>query len=233
MEQDLFPETQTSELVSLCVCTVEAVCPGEAALLVEQQGLQPGSVEPAGAALVLRLPEPAMAPLLVHSGADVSLTSSTSLSAGGQYLMSLFVQAGPVQLRLVLEIACTETMRLIADALASGQLQLLVCTPDLEPFLTLQAEFRLADADLLSRAGAGSSWLSPEDRCVDLAQAAGQLAFDERGGASVVLDTVTRHLVVAAQLQSCPNAHALMALINSQVFGLDGEEHDDELDPLH
>jgi len=232
MEQDLFPETQTSEVVSLCVCTVEAVCPGEAALLVAQQGLQPGSAEPAGAALVLRLPEPAMSPLVADFRADVSLTVSTSLSAGGQYLMALFVQVGSVQLRLVLELAGTETMRLVADALSSGQLRLLVCTPDLEPFLTLQAEFRLADADVLSRAAAGSAWLSPEDRCVDLAQAAGQLAFDQGGGGGVVLDTVTRHLVVAAQLQSCPNPHALMALINSQVFGLDGDEHDVELDPL-
>lgn len=231
MEQDLFPETKSSEIVSLCVCTLEAVCPDEASLLVAQQGLQPDSAEPEGPALVLRLPEPAMAPLLVHSGSGVSLTISTSLSPSGQYLMALFAQAGSVQLRLVLELANTETMRLVADALASGRLQFLLCTPDLGPFLTLQAEFRLADADLLSRASAGSAWLSPEERCVDLAQAAGQLAFDQDAG--VIVDTLTRHVIVAAQLQSWPNPHALMALLNGQIFGFDGDGHDDELDPLH
>ena len=229
MEQDLFPETQTSELVSLCVCTVEAVCPGEAALLVAQQGLQPGSAEPEGPALVLRLPEPALAPLLAHAGVSVSLTISTSLSPSGQHLMALFAQAGSVQLRLVLELSNTETMRLVADALASGRLQFLLCTPDVGPFMTLQAEFRLADVDLLSRAASGSAWLSPENRCIDLAEAAAQLAFNQDAG--VVVDTLTRHVVVAAQLQSCPDPYALMALINGQVYGFDG--HDDELDPLH
>lgn len=231
MEQDLFPETQTSEIVSLCVCTVEAVCPDEASLLVAQQRLLPGSAEPQGPALVLRLPEPAMAPLAAHPAAEVSLTISTSLSTAGQYLLALFVQAGPVQLRLILELANTETMRLVADALTSGRLQLLMCTADQSPFLTLQAQFRLADAELLSRAAAGSAWLSAEDRCVDLAQAAGQLAFDQAEG--VVVDTLTRHVIVAAQLQSCPNPHALMALVNGHVFGFDGVEHDDDLDPLH
>lgn len=231
MEQDLFSETQTSELVSLCVCTVEAVSPGEAALLAAQQGLRPGSVGPAGAALVLRLPEPAMAPLLEHSGADVGLTIRTSLSRAGQYLMALFVQAGGVQLRLVLELASTETMRLTAEALTSGRLQILVCTPDQGPFLNFQAEFQLADSDVMSHAAAGSAWLSTENRCIDLAEAAAQLAFDHDSG--LVVDTLTRHIVVAAQLQSCPNPYAFMSLINGQVFGFDGDGHDDELDPLH
>lgn len=229
MNQDLFPETQTRELVSLCVCTVEAVCPDEASLLAAQQCLLPGSAEPEGPALVLRLPEPAMAPLAAHSGAEASLTISTSLSPAGQYLSALLVQVGSVQLRLVLELANTETMRLIGDALASRRLQFLLCTPDQGPFLTFQAEFRLADADVLSRAAAGSAWLSPENRCIDLAEAAAQLAFDQDAG--VVADTLTRHVVVAAQLQSCPDPHALMALVNGQIYGFDG--HDDALDPLH
>lgn len=231
MEQDLFSDTKTSETVSLCVCTVEAVCPDEANLLVAQQCLLPGFAEPEGPALVLRLPEPAIAPLAAHSGADASLTISTSLSPAGQYLSALFVQVGSVQLRLVLELANTETMRLMGDALASRRLQFLICTPDQGPFLTFQAEFQLADSDVLSRAAAGSAWLPTENRCIDLAEAAAQLAFDHDSG--VVVDTLTRHIVVAAQLQSCPNPHAFMALINGQVFGFDGDGHDDELDPLH
>lgn len=221
MKQDLFLNTDAGEGVSLCISTVEVVCPDEVKLLAQRQGLQPGSAEPNGPALVLRLAGAAMQPLVAHAGAEVGMSLATTCSRVGQLLLVLFVQVGPVQLRLLLEGANTETMRLVGDALATRRLQFLLCSTKLDPLCTFHAAFRVANAAEMASQGAESAWLSLEERCVDMAEATAQLAIAD--GSGVMLDKLTRHVVVAAQAQPSTDPDALLALVNACVQSVRSE----------
>lgn len=221
MKQDLFLNTDAGEGVSLCISTVEVVCPDEVKLLAQRQGLQPGSAEPNGPALVLRLAGAAMQPLVAHAGAEVGMSLATTCSRAGQQLLVLFVQVGSVQLRLLLEGASTETMRLVGDALATRRLHFLLCSTKLDPLCTFYAAFRAANEADVVRQGAEPAWLSFEERCVDMAEAAAQLAIAD--GSGVMLDKLTRHVVVAAQTQPSPDPDALLALVNACVQSVRSE----------
>ncbi|MFY9458645.1 MAG: hypothetical protein WAP57_02695 [Aquabacterium commune] len=221
MKQDLFLNTDAGEGVSLCISTVEVVCPDEVKLLAQRQGLRPGSAEPSGPALVLRLAGEAMQPLVAHAGAEVGMSLATTCSRAGQQLLVLFVQVGSVQLRLLLEGANTETMRLVGDALATRRLQFLLCSTKLDALCTFHAAFRVANAAEMASQGAESAWLSLDERCVDMAEATAQLAIAD--GSGVMLDKLTRHVVVAAQAQPSTYPDALLALVNACVQSVRSE----------
>lgn len=217
MKQDISSDSLNIEAASLCVCTAEVVCPDEASLLCARQGLRTGHSYAGEAAIVLRMPAPALQPLCAATKVQSSLTIATSVSALGQHHLLLFIQVDDVQIRVALELSSVETIRLVAKARHAGQLNVALCSLDEGPLLCFTPGFFIADAERLLARAVASTWLSAEDRCCDMAHVLHELARPRHNEFGI--SATPQHVIVAGQMHAQPSPQALQALVAGLLFG--------------